>query len=102
MGSITAENIETGAIGTPMKNRGQLKLSAFQIGNTGFDQKSYFQATGKNYVYFVAKKPFTSDSAYGKVKKLKIEASQDVIIYSDADQTRGMKVRFESMLNNGF
>ena len=102
MGSITAENLETGATGTPMKNRGQLKLLAFQIGNTGFDQKSYFQATGKNYVYFVAKKPFTSDSAYGKVKKLKIEASQDVMIYSDADQTRGMKVRFESMLNNGF
>ncbi len=102
MGSITVENLETGAIGTPIKNRGQLKLTAFQVGNTGLDPKSYFQATGKNYVYFVSKKPFTSDSAYGKVKKMKIEASQDIRIFSDADQTKGIMVRFESMLNNGF
>ena len=100
MGSITAENIETGATGTPMKNRGQLKIGAFQIGNTGFDNKAYFQATGKNYIYFVSKKPFTSDSAFGKVKKLKIDASQDVKIFSDNDQTKGIAVRFESMLNN--
>lgn len=102
MGSITVENIETGAIGTPMKNRGRLKLSAFQIGNTGLDQNSYFQATGKNFVYFVSKKPFTSDSAFGKIKKLKIDTSQDIRIFSDSEQMKGISVRFESMLNNGF
>lgn len=102
MGQLTAENLETGAVGAPMKNRGQLKLGAFQIGNTGFDKNSYFQATGKNYVYFISKKPFTSDGAFGKIKKMKIETSQDYRIFSDAEQTKGISVRFESMLNNRF
>lgn len=102
MGQIKAENLQTGDTASPSKNRGQLKLSAFQIGNTGFDKNSYFQATGKNYVYFISKKPFTSDGAYGKIKKMKIETSQDYRIFSDAEQTKGISVRFESMLNNRF
>lgn len=103
MGTITAVNLETGTSGTPQKSRGQLKLSAFQIGQTGFDsRKSYFQATGKNYVYFISNKPFTADCSFGSTKKLKIESSMDVTIFSDSDQTRGIQVRFESMLNNSF
>ncbi len=98
MGSVTAENIETGKTGTPVKSRGRLKLSAFQIGQTGFRYDCYFQATGKNYIYFVSKKPFYSDSIIGKSKKLKIESGNDVKIYSDKDQSKGIYVRFESML----
>ena len=101
MGTVTAENIDTGQVGTPVKNRGRLKLSAFQIGQTGLRVESYFQATGKNYIYFISKKPFLSDSVVGKTKKLKIESGSDVKIFSDEDRSKGIYVRFESMLNNG-
>ena len=83
-----------------MKNRGRIKLLSFQIGQTGFHNKCYFQATGKNYVYFVSKKAVTTDSTYGKTKKVKIDSSMDIKIFSDEEQMRGISVRFESLLNN--
>lgn len=103
MGDITVQNLETGEVSPPtVKSRGRIKLTAFRIGRTGFNKKCYFQATGKKYIYFISKKPVASDSTYKKLKKIKIDSSLDVKIFSDAEQTKGISVRFESMLNNNF
>lgn len=99
MGKVTAENLETGQSSAYTKSRGRLHLSAFQIGQTGLRGNCYFQATGKNYIYFISKKSYLSDGAVGKVKKVKIISGSDVRIYSDEDRSRGILIRFESMLD---
>ncbi len=100
MGSFTVENISSGQTATTQKSRGRLKLSAFQIGQTGIDKNSYFQATGKNYVYFKTSKPVYADNMFKKTKKVKIETSMEVKISSNQEYENGIIVRFESMLNN--
>ncbi len=102
MGSFTVENLNTRESGTMQKNRGRLKLSAFQIGATGLDRNSYFQATGKSFVYYVSKKPVYADNAFKKSKKIKIDTGMDVRISASADYDTGILVRFDSMLNNPF
>lgn len=83
-----------------MQSRGKIKLSAFQIGDTGFDKNAYFQATGKDYVYFISKKPVSTDSMLNKSKKVKIENNLSTRIYSDDDHTKGIEVKFISYKNN--
>lgn len=102
MGSFTVENLQTRETGTMQKNRGRLKLSSLQIGQTGLDRGSYFQATGKNFVYFISKKPVYADNTFKKSKKIRIETSMDVRISTSQDYDTGILVRFESMLNNPF
>ena len=82
------------------KNRGKLRIRSLQIGSTGFDKDAHFQATGKNYVYFVSKKPVYNDMTGTKSKKIKIESSTDYRISPTEDYQTGIRVRFESMLNN--
>ncbi|MBQ9415114.1 MAG: VWA domain-containing protein [Clostridia bacterium] len=84
------------------KNRGQLKLRMMQIGPTGLDKDAYVQATGKNFVYFVSKKPVYNDYTGTKSKKIKIESSIDIKISPTEDYQTGIRVRFESLLNNPF
>lgn len=98
MGSITAENLETRQESTITKNRGRVKITMFQIGATGLHKKSYFQATGKSYIYFVSKKPVYADNIVGKAKKIRLNNGEDVYIYVDAEHTRGIRVRFDSVL----
>lgn len=100
MGEITATNLQTYQSNKPTKSRGKLKLSAFQIGDTGFDKNAYFQATGKDYVYFISKKPVSTDSMLNKSKKIKIENNLSTRIYSDDDHTKGIEVKFISYKNN--
>lgn len=100
MGTVTVQNINGVGEGSITKNRGRIKLTAFQIGNTGLNNKSYFQATGKNYIYFISKDKVMADGMYGKNKKIKIESSIDKRIYIDEEQTKGIVVTFESYLNN--
>lgn len=100
MGQIRAENIENGQSASPMKNRGRIRLAAFQLGQTGLSNKCYFQATGKDYIYFISKKPVTTDATYGKTKKVKIDSSLDIRIFADKEQTKGILVTFESYKNN--
>lgn len=100
MGEVTATNLQTYQSNNSMKSRGKLKLSAFQIGDTGFDKNAYFQATGKDYVYFISKKPVSTDSSLNKSKKIKIENNYSTRIYSDDNKTRGIEVRFISYKNN--
>ncbi len=96
MGEITVKNINGYAQATQRKNRGKIKLSAFLIGSTGINNKSYFQATGKDYIWFVAKGHVESDSVLGKTKKIKIENNFDTRIYSDESHDNGIEVRFHS------
>ncbi len=102
MGSITVENLQTGESASRQKSRGRIKLSSFQIGQTGISKKAkvYFQATGKNYVYLKSSKPLYSDYLFKKSKKIKIESSMDIRISMNQDFENGVLVRFESMLNN--
>lgn len=100
MGEVTATNLHTYQSNKPMQSRGKIKLSAFQIGDTGFDKNAYFQATGKDYVYFISKKPVSTDSMLNKSKKIKIENNLSIRIYSDDDHTKGIEVKFISYKNN--
>lgn len=100
MGEVTSTNLQTYQSNKPTKSRGKLKLSAFQIGDTGFDKNAYFQATGKDYVYFISKKPISTDSMLSKSKKIKIENNLLTRIYSDDDHTKGIEVKFISYKNN--
>lgn len=100
MGEVTSTNLQTYQSNKPTKSRGKLKLSAFQIGDTGFDKNAYFQATGKDYVYFISKKPVSTDSMLSKSKKIKIENNLSTRIYSDDDHTKGIEVKFISYKNN--
>ncbi len=82
------------------KGRGRIPLSAFGIGNTGFDaSKCYFQATGKGHVYFI-----TNKNAYGNGmigKKFKIDGSgYDTDITVEQFAQSGIRVKFVSRLNN--
>lgn len=98
MGTITVRNLETGASSIQQKNKGNIKLSVFQVGNTGFPAKARFQATGKSYIHFISPKPVLSDSTVRKEKKLTIQNRNQTRIYSDDSRTRGIAVTFDSYL----
>lgn len=108
MGEITVENVPERETDTKQKSRGQLKLGAFMVGATGFGRDCYFQASGKNYVTFVSKKPVYT--AYeGPVKRVKIMSSSDTEIYPSieardhtGDSEAQIVVRFASLLDNLF
>lgn len=84
------------------KNRGKLRIRSLQVGPTGFDKDAHFQATGKNFVYFISKKPVYNDYTGTKSKKTKIESNIDMKISTTDDYQTGIRVRFDSMLNNNF
>lgn len=96
MGEITVTNINGYQSQTQRKSRGNIKMSAFLIGSTGMNGKAYFQATGKDYIFFVSKTPVECDSVIGKNKKIKIQNNFDVRIYSDTTHENGIEVRFHS------
>ena len=98
MGSITVTNIETGVSSTQQRSRGQIKLSAFPIGNTGFSPKAHFQATGRAQVEFKSPKPVASNIIVGKSKKIIVRSENSTFIYSDDSKEHGIEVLFESFL----
>lgn len=100
MGSITVTNIETGASYTQQKSRGQIKLSSFPVGVTGFSPKAHFQATGKAQVEFKSPKPVASNIIVGKSKKIVIRSESSTFIYSDDSREHGIEVVFESFLTS--
>ena len=100
MGTITVRNIETGASSTQQKNKGNIKLSSFQVGNTGFPSKARFQATGKSYIHFISSKPVLTDSTVRKEKKITIQDGLEVRIYSDDTRTHGVSVVFDSFVRS--
>lgn len=100
MGTITVQNLETGASAIQQKNKGNIKLSSFQIGNTGFSKDARFQATNKSYVEFRTSKPVLTSSTVSKSKKITIQNRCEIEIYSDDTRTKGISVVFESYLSS--
>ena len=82
------------------KGRGRLSLSAFNLKNSGFNTaKCYFQATGKDHVFFCTNEKVHGD---GKVdKKFRIDGNgYEVTISTDEHAQQGIRVKFVSRLNN--
>ena len=85
------------------KGRGRIKLYLFDVKNSGFNNsKCYFQATGKNYIYFCADKKVYGNGIYEK--KIKVDGGgYETQISMDNQGKKGIKVRFESrMKRNGY
>lgn len=83
------------------KGRGRVKLQSFRpLGDVGLDlNKCYFQATGKDHVYFVSKKPIYMDRK--QCKKIRVDGGLiEVEISADAEATKGVVVKFKSDLRN--
>lgn len=100
MGSISVENIESRQRYTMQKNRGRLKLASLQVGSTGLGRDCYFQATGKDFIYFKSKRPVYSDIVFKPDKRIKIPSRQEVRISLDEEGISGIYVRFDSMLGS--
>ena len=80
------------------KGRGRLKLSTFEIGNTGLKtNKSYFQATGKRHIFLCMNEYVYGDGSIGK--KFRIDGSGFAItVMKDESSNKGIRVRFQSKL----
>ena len=96
--AITVENLETRQESTMHPSRGRrLKLKKFRIGDTGLHRGCCFQFTGKNYIYFVSKKPVYADNIVGMAKRVRLNDGEDVYIYVDEEHTRGIRARFDAI-----
>lgn len=82
------------------KGRGRIPLTAFNVKGTGLNEsKCYFQATGKNYVYFCSKDKVCGDGKNDK--KFQIDGGGfEVTIRANDSEPRGIRVKFVSRLNN--
>ena len=66
--------------------------------NVGLDyQKSYFQATGSNYIYLVMNKPVIWNGQ--KTTKVRIQSGVEVTITVNEGDPRLLYVRFDSRMN---
>ena len=96
-GTISAQSYCNGVYrGTPRNpKRGREKLARFAMDNVGLDyQKSYFQATGQNYIFLVTdKEVFYNGQA---TKKVRIQGGAAVTIYTNRDSTYSINIRFDS------
>ena len=94
-GTVYAQSYVNGVYkGVPRtKRRGRIKLSAFGMDQTGLDyNKSYFQATGNNFIYLVTNKPVSWNGK--KVNKVRIQGGADVSV--SVDDSRMLFIRFDS------
>ncbi|MDO4324731.1 MAG: VWA domain-containing protein [bacterium] len=84
--------------------RGSKRLESFGIGSCGLPKGCRIQAGGKKKeIYFISKQPVYADGAYGAVKKVTIVGNgTEVRICADAEQSHGIKIRFQSILNHEF
>lgn len=98
MGTITVRNLENGSTSSQQRNKGNIKLTSFQVGNTGFASNARFQATGRSHIFFINSKPVITNSTVKKEKKIIIRNREEIIIYSDDSRTRGILVVFDSYL----
>lgn len=84
-----------------VKSRGRIKLASFGVDLGGLDPNSYFQASGKDYVEYVFKKPVFMFGQQVK-KKVKVEGTgSPVRICATQDGTKGVELRFVSTKLNG-
>lgn len=109
MGTITVEkhdyedNSRT-MPATMTPGRGRVRIEAFGFGTCGLPAGSYFQAGGKKkLIYFISKKPVYSDAVAGPSKKIPIDGNgMEVLICTNANLEKGLRVSFQSVLNNQF
>lgn len=78
------------------KGRGRIKLSSFNVTLPGLNpSKCYFQATGKDYVYFV-----TDKKVYGSGrsdKKFRVDGNgYDMTVSADQFSRNGIRIKFVS------
>lgn len=101
-GTISAQSYCNGTYkGTPRSpRRGREKLARFGMDNIGLDyQKSYFQATGDNYIFLITDKEVIYNGQ--PTKKVRIQSGAAVTIYTSKDTTRSMNIRFDSRMHGG-
>lgn len=101
-GTISAQSYCNGTYkGSPRNpKRGREKLARFGMENVGLDyQKSYFQATGQNYIFLVTDKEVFYNGQ--PTKKVRIQSGAVVTIYTGRDSTCSMNIRFDSRMQGG-
>ena len=103
MGTVTVTNSQTGQSDSFQKNRGKICLKSFNIGYVGIDGNAFFQATGKDYIYFVSmKKALRSSGDIRETKKIKINNRIETVIYAPGHNDNGITVVFESFSDPTF
>jgi len=98
-GTISAQSYSNGAYkGTPRSpRRGREKLARFGMDSVGLDyQKSYFQATGQNFIYLVTNREVFYNGQ--PTKKVRIQSGAEVTISMGKDDSRLMYIRFDSRM----
>ena len=98
-GSISAFSyVDFHEKGRKMENpgRGRRRLSSFDVDNTGFNMtKSYFQATGKGYVFFITDVPMVTANGMS-VKKLKLDSGIPQTVKVSKEDVRELRIRYDS------
>lgn len=98
-GTISAQSYCNGQYrGVPRTpRRGRCKLAAFGMDNVGLDyQKSYFQATGKDYIELCTNVPVFYNGR--ETKKVRINSGMEVTIPVRQGDPRLLYVRFDSRM----
>lgn len=101
-GTISAQSYCNGVYkGVPRNpRRGREKLTRFGMDPVGLDyQKSYFQATGNNYIFLVTDKEVIYNGQ--PTKKVRIQSGAAVTVYIGKDSTRSINIRFDSRMRGG-
>ena len=82
---------------TVTKKTGRLPLSRFRVSNIGFDiNKTYFEASGKTYIYMCSSKEFYCN---GKLtKRARISNNIAVIVKPNKDSSDSITVLYQSRL----
>lgn len=82
---------------TVTKKTGRLPLSRFRVSNIGFDiKKTYFEASGKPYIYMCSSKEFYCN---GKLtKRARISNNITVIVKPNKDSSDSITVLYQSRL----
>lgn len=101
-GTISAQSYCNGIFkGSPRSpRRGRCKLAAFGMDNVGLDyQKSYFQATGQNYVELHTNVPVIWNGQ--ETRTVRITSGAEVTITIRREDPRLLYVRFDSRMRGG-
>lgn len=100
-GTISAQSYCNGAFqGTPRNpRRGRCKLSEFRMDDTGLNyQKSYFQATGENYIELHTDIPVIWNGK--ETQKIRIISGVEIVLSIRRDDPRQLYIRFDSRVRS--
>lgn len=98
-GTIKAQSYCNGVFKGEPRNpkRGRCKLAAFGMDNVGLDyQKSYFQATGKNYIELNTNIPVIWNGQ--ETKKVRITSGAEITLTIRQGDPRLLYIRFDSRM----